>query len=77
MIKELEVRGKPGNVCAIYNKDPDYGYRPTKGLAWGRFDEDGVFIATIDSGEHDEVVIGEYDPQVSKWFEKCWHLNTA
>ena len=77
MLKELEITGKPGNIVAVYNMDPDYENLPTHGLAWGPFDENGVFKLIVDSDQYPDVMIREYEPHVAEFFKRWWHINTA
>jgi hypothetical protein len=76
MWKEVEIHGKPGNICAVFKKSPFHNGLPTKGLAWGPFDKDGMFKLLADTDEQEEVAIFEFEPSVAKTLEANWHVNT-
>lgn len=75
MLKEVEITGKPGNICAVFRLSDELGV-PTRGLAWGPFGDDGKYRLLVDDANQKSVVICEYEPGVANYLEKWWHINT-
>ena len=75
-LREVEITGKPGNIVAIYNQSPHYAMLPTRGIAWGPLNAEGVYRAIIDADRYPTVQIHEYDPDAAEQIERLWHFNT-
>lgn len=77
--KEITYIGTPGHICVVRNSDPRYEGLPSRGLAWGPFDENGKFALLIDCELYPVIIMHEMDPtpEVVRHLEENWHLNTA
>jgi hypothetical protein len=76
MWKELEVSGKPGDLCVILKNSQLHNGQPVKGLAWGPFDRHGRYKMLLNTDDQEEVTIVVYEPHMAEQLEKWWHLNT-
>ena len=75
-LREVTCHGPPGDLCCVYKKNPLFGNKPTKGICWGPFDENGIYRFLASPLEQEEVEIHHCEPDKAPFLEANWHKNT-
>jgi hypothetical protein len=75
-MKEVIAHGPPGDLCCVYKLNPLYANRPTKGICWGPFNEDGIYRFLVSTHDQEQIEIHHCEPDKAAFLEEHWHENT-